>query len=75
MEDKLDRVRRMLMKNQNDVISQSPSDCNDHENLMRILDGDENGSTNSSDDGKMANNKKPSLESIVSYTDVIATNF
>ena len=75
MEDKLDRVRRMLMKNQNDVISQSPSDCNDHENLMRILDGDENGSTNSSDDGKMAKNNKPSLESIVSYTDVIATNF
>ena len=66
MEDKLDRVRRMLMKNQNDVISQSPSDCNDHENLLRILDGDENGSTNNSDDGKIANNKKPSLEAIVS---------
>ena len=66
MEDKLDRVRRMLMKNQNDVISQSPSDCNDHENLMRILDGDENGSTNSSDDGKMPKNNKPSLETIVS---------
>ena len=63
MEDKLDRVRRMLMKNQNDVISQSPSD---HENLLRILDGDENGSTNSSDDGKMPKNNKPSLETIVS---------